>query len=106
MLIKYKPFLKAGAMNAFAYKSAIFTWLIISALQILCVVFLWVAVYNNSEEGMDTVINGFTYKEMIVYTVFVNIFGFATLGGDTLYTINEDIKKGTIDLRYLSLFGK
>ena len=100
MLRKYKPFLKAGAMNAFAYKSAIFTWLIISILQILCVVFLWIAVYQNSESGMDTVINGFTFKEMIVYTVFVNIFGFATLGGDTLFIINEDIKKGTIDLAF------
>ena len=100
MLRKYKPFLKAGAMNAFAYKSAIFTWLIISILQIICVVFLWVAVYKNSSDGMDSVINGFTFKEMIVYTVFVNIFGFATLGGDTLFMINEDIKKGTIDLAF------
>ena len=100
MLRKYKPFLKAGAMNAFAYKSAIFTWLIISILQIICVVFLWVAVYKNSSDGMNSVINGFTFKEMIVYTVFVNIFGFATLGGDTLFMINEDIKKGTIDLAF------
>ena len=100
MLRKYKPFLKAGAMNAFAYKSAIFTWLFISILQILCVVFLWVAVYQNSPDGMDSIINGFTFKEMIVYTVFVNIFGFATLGGDTLFIINEDIKKGTIDLAF------
>ena len=100
MFRKYKPFLKAGAMNAFAYKGAIFTWLFISALQILCVVFLWVAVYKNSPSGVDSVINGFTFKEMIVYNVFVNIFGFATLGGDTLFTINEDIKKGTIDLAF------
>lgn len=100
MLRKYKPFLKAGAMNAFAFKGAIFTWLFISFLQILCVVFLWIAVYQYSENGMDSVINGFTFKEMIVYNVFVNIFGFATLGGDTLFTINEDIKKGTIDLAF------
>ena len=100
MLKKYKPFLRAGMMNAFAYKSAIFTWLFISILQILCVVFLWVAVYKNSPDGVDSVINGFTFKEMIVYNVFVNIFGFATLGGDTLFTINEDIKKGTIDLAF------
>ena len=62
--------------------------------------FLWVAVYKNSPSGVDSVINGFTFKEMIVYNVFVNIFGFATLGGDTLFTINEDIKKGTIDLAF------
>lgn len=100
MLKKYKPFLKAGMMNAFAYKGAIFTWLFISILQILCVVFLWVAVYKNSPDGIDSVINGFSFKEMIVYNVFVNIFGFATLGGDTLFIINEDIKKGTIDLAF------
>lgn len=100
MLRKYRPFLKAGAMNAFAFKMAIFTWLFISFLQIACVVFLWVAVYKNSPEGVDSIINGFSFKEMIVYNVFVNIFGFATLGGDTLFTINEDIKKGTIDLSF------
>ena len=100
MLRKYKPFLKAGAMNAFAYRAAIFTWLGIAFLQILCVVFLWNAVYKNSPDGADSVINGFTFKEMIVYTVLVNIFGFATLGGDTLFIINEDIKKGTIDLAF------
>ena len=100
MLRKYKPFLKAGAMNAFAYKAAIFTWLFISALQIACVVFLWIAVYKNSSNGIDSIINGFTFKEMIVYNVFVNIFGFVTLVGDSLFTINEDIKKGTIDLAF------
>ena len=97
---KYKPFMKTGAMNAFAYKGSIFTWLFISALQIVCVVFLWVAVYQNSPGGADAVINGFTFREMIVYTVFVNIFGFTTLGGDTLFTVNDDIKKGTIDLAF------
>ena len=100
MLRKYKPFLKAGAMNAFAFRGAIFTWLGISFLQIVCVVFLWIAVYKNSTDGVNTIINGFTFKEMIVYTVFGNIFGFATLGGDTLFMINEDIKKGTIDLAF------
>ncbi len=100
MLRKYKPFLKAGAMSAFAFRGAIFTWLGISALQIACVVFLWIAVYKNSPDGVDSVINGFTFKEMIVYTVFVNIFGFATLGGEALFMINEDIKKGTIDLAF------
>lgn len=33
MLRKYKPFLKAGMMNAFAYKGAIYTWLFISILH-------------------------------------------------------------------------
>lgn len=100
MLQKYKPFLKAGTMSAFAYKGAIFTWLGISILQIICVIFLWIAVYKNSPNGVDSVINGFTFKEMIVYTVFINIFAFTTLGGDTLYIINNDIKKGTIDLAF------
>lgn len=100
MLRKYKPFLKAGTMSAFAYKGSIFTWLFISALQIVCVVYLWVAVYQNSPDGVDSVINGFSFREMIVYTVFVNIFSFTTLGGDTLFVINNDIKMGTIDLAF------
>ena len=97
---KYRPFLKAGMMNSFAYRGTIFTWLFITALQIVCVVFLWVAVYRSSPDGVDSVINGFTFKEMIVYTVLANIFGFVTMGSESQFIINEDIKKGTIDLAF------
>lgn len=100
MLSRYKPFIKAGAMSMFSYRFRLITWIIVSFFQIACIVFMWVAIYKNSPNGVDSVINGFTFKEMIVYNVFVSIFGFVSLVGDTLWEINEDIKRGTIDLQF------
>ena len=65
MFKRYKPFFKAGSMDMMAFKFNIFSWLIVSALQVACLVFLWIAVYNNSTNGMDSIINGFTFKDMI-----------------------------------------
>ena len=96
MLKKYKPFLRASAMDLMAYKFNILIWVIVTIFEVACLVFLWFAVYQSSEGGFDTSINGFTYKEMIVYVVLTTIFGFVTFNNDTLWFINQDIKKGTI----------
>ena len=93
MLKKYKPFFRAGAMETLAYKFNIFGWLIVSALQVLCVFFLWIGVYRNSP---DEVINGFTLNDMLVYMAFVNVFNFVTFAGNTMYSVVQDIQKGTI----------
>ena len=90
---KYIPFFKAGMMEEMAYKTAIFSWLLITVLQLTCIVFLWIAVYANAA---SPVINGFTFKEMIVYFVVTNIFSFVCLESSTLYDINTEIKDGTI----------
>lgn len=100
MLKRYKPFFRAGAMDLLAYKASIFMWFIISILEILCVVFLWFAVYKNSSNGMDSVINGFTFKEMLSYLVMINIFNFVAFDGNTLFTINDEIKNGTIAMSF------
>lgn len=101
MFKKYKPFFKAGMINMLAYRAALLTWLIITFFQIACVVFLWVAVYSNAEGGIkEAIINGFSLKEIIVYFVFTNILSFTIFPGETLWAINEDIKKGTIALQF------
>lgn len=100
MFKRYKPFFRAGAMDLLAYKTSIFMWFIISILEILCVVFLWFAVYKNSSNGMDSVINGFTFKEMLSYLVMINIFNFVAFDGNTLFTINDEIKNGTIAMSF------
>lgn len=92
---KYLPFFKGGMMSEVAYKSSLYSWLFICIIQFACTVFLWIAVYSNSA---NEIINGFDFKQVIVYFVFANIYGFASLGTDTLYTINEEIKDGTIAL--------
>lgn len=101
MFRKYKPFFRAGAMESLAYKFSMFTWLLVSALQIACIFFLWIGVYKSSPDGVDSVINGFTFKEMLVYVTFINIFNFVSLNGDTMYYIAEDIKNGTIAMSFV-----
>lgn len=102
MLKKYFPFFKAGSINALAYKGALIIWLIISFLEVACVIFLWQAVYANALTlpGQEAIINGFTFKQIIVYFVFVNILTFVSFPGETIWTINEEIKKGTICMAF------
>ena len=101
MLKKYKPFFRAGAMDLMAYKFNLFTWLFVSVFEVAIVIFLWIAVYKNSSNGLDSVINGFTFKEMITYMVMINIFNFVTVSGNTLWTINTEIKDGTISMSFV-----
>ena len=95
-LRKYKPFARAAAIDMMAYRFNIITWAIVTVFEVACLVFLWLAVYQSSEGGIDASINGFTYKEMIVYVVLTTIFGFVTFNDDTLWSINQDVRKGTI----------
>lgn len=100
MFKKYLPFFKAGAMDLLAFKFSIFTWLLISSFQIICVIFLWLAVYNSAPNGLDSIINGFKFNEIISYTVMINIFTFVSFDGTTLWTINDEIKNGTIAMSF------
>ena len=95
---KYIPFFKAGMMEEMAYKAGLFMWMLITAFQLVCVVFLWVAVYDNAD---SPVINGFTFREMIVYFIITNIFAFMCLENETMHGINEEIKDGTIALSFI-----
>ena len=101
MFKRYRPFFKAGSMDMMAFKFNIFSWLVVSALEVACLVFLWIAVYNNSTNGMDSIINGFTFKDMITYLVMINIFTFVSFDGNTSWTINQEIKDGTIAMAFV-----
>ena len=101
MLKQYLPFFKAGAIKTINYRFNTFTWLLISVLQIVCIIFLWIGVYSSSPSGGDSVINGFTFKEMIVYVVFINIFNFVSFSSETTWEINEEIRNGTIANSYI-----
>ena len=85
-------------METLAYKFNIFGWLIVSALQVLCVFFLWIGVYKNSP---DEIINNFTLNDMLVYMAFVNVFNFVTFAGNTMYSVVQDIDKGTIAMSFV-----
>lgn len=101
MFKRYKPFFRAGAMDLLAYKFSIFTWLFVTIFEVAVVIFLWIAVYKNSSDGVDSIINGFTFKEMITYLVMINIFSFVVMDGNTLWMINTEIKDGTISMTFV-----
>ena len=69
MLKKYKPFIRASAMDMMTWRFNILVWVIVTVFEVACLIFLWLAVYSSSEGGIDASINGFTYKEMISYVV-------------------------------------
>lgn len=100
MFKRYKPFFRAGAIELLSYKFNLFTWLIVSSLQVICIVFLWIAIYQNSSDGYNSVINGFSFPEMISYLVMINIFSFVSFDGTTLWTINDEIRNGTIAMSF------
>ena len=64
MLKKYKPFLRAGAIDTLTYRFNILIWAAITVCQVACLVFLWLAVYRSSAGGIDAEIHGFTFREM------------------------------------------
>lgn len=101
MFKRYKPFFRAGAMSTLAYKFNLLSWVVISAFQIACLFFLWKGVYSNSVGGINSVINGFTYKQMIVYVVFVNILNFVSFPNETMWEIEDEITKGTIAMSFV-----
>ena len=92
----YLPFSKAGIKVELAYKAQIVMWIIISLVQTLFVVFLYGAIYRNSENGMNSIINGFSFYDMILYMITSFFFSFVMGAGDTSYDIATDIREGTI----------
>lgn len=96
LLKLYLPFTKAGVKIELAYKAQIVMWIIISLVQTLFVLFLYGAIYRNSPDGMDSVINGFTFYDMILYMITSFFFSFVMGSGDTSYDIATDIREGTI----------
>ena len=71
-------------------------WIVISFIQTFFVLFLYNAIYRNSPDGMNSVINGFTFYDMVLYMITSFFFSFIMGAGDTSYDIWTDIKEGTI----------
>ena len=92
----YLPFSKAGIKIELAYKAQIVMWITISFIQCFFVLFLYQAIYRNSPDGMNSIINGFTFYDMVLYMITSFFFSFIMGAGDTSYEIWTDIKEGTI----------
>ena len=92
----YLPFSKAGIKIELSYKAQIVMWIAISFIQIFFVLFLYRAIYRNSPDGMNAIINGFTFYDMVLYMITSFFFSFVMGSGDTSFDIWTDIKEGTI----------
>ena len=92
----YLPFSKAGIKIELTYKAQIVMWIVISFIQVFFVLFLYQAIYRNSPDGMNSIINGFTFYDMVLYMITSFFFSFVMGSGDTSYDIYTDIKEGTI----------
>ena len=96
LLKLYLPFSKAGIKIELSYKAQIVMWIFISFIQIFFVLFLYQAIYRNSTDGMNSVIHGFTFYDMVLYMITSFFFSFVMGSGDTSYDIATDIREGTI----------
>lgn len=92
----YLPFTKAGIKSELAYKAQIVMWGVISFCEVFFILFLYGAIYRSSEGGMSSVINGFTYNDMVLYMITSFLFSFIMGAGDTSYNIFTDVREGTI----------
>lgn len=92
----YMPFARASIKTELEYKAQTAMWLIISFFEILFVLFLYEAVYRSSADGMNSIINGFSFYDMILYMITSFFFSFLMSVGNTDYDIYTDIKEGTI----------
>lgn len=93
---QYLPFARAGMQGMLVFKAQMFMWLFISFTELFFVVFLYQSIYRNSPGGMGSVINGFTFYEMILYMVTSFVFTFISTSSDTSWNIHTDIQEGTI----------
>lgn len=92
----YMPFAKASIKIKLEYRAQMFMWLGISFFEIFFVLFLYRAIYSSSADGLNSVINGFSFYDMILYMITSFFFSFLMNAGDTAYDIYTDIKEGTI----------
>ena len=82
---KYKAFLKTGLLDVLAYKFNVFSWLFVSAVSLICLFFLWSAVYSNSP---DAVINGFNKRNDIDKSkVFMNCSVLLVISNIIIYSL-------------------
>ena len=86
-LHQYLPFSSAGVKGVLAYKAQTFMWLFIAFIDVFFIVFLYQAIYRNSPDGMSSVINGFTFYEMVLYMITSFVFSFVVNSSETSWNI-------------------
>lgn len=89
----YKGFVKGYIASTLAYKYQIFGWVLGSFLTAIITCVLWYAIF---EQSSDAVINGYTFKEMLLYVITTKVVVSLTTSSQSFYDIGEDIRMGNI----------
>lgn len=90
---KYKCALMLGIQNAMEYRSNFFLNMISALFPIFIQFFLWTSIYSGNPKG---IINGYTYNQIIVYTIMANIVSRLVRTGFE-YEVGDDIKNGGLN---------
>jgi ABC-2 type transport system permease protein len=92
MLKKYYPFLRANLMTMYSYRLSIFAWFLVDFFYLIMMIFLWQSIYAG-----ETIINGYTINDMMIYFLLVGIIGiFANT--EAMWTISEELRQGQISM--------
>lgn len=93
----YKPFAISTIQRMLSYKVNFFIFILGSILKALVVFYLWKAVFDNSKQ---TIMNGFTLSEMIVY-VFISTMIGGAISTNTVFTVGSEVKDGSIAMNLI-----
>lgn len=91
--LKYTRSFLLGMQNAMEYRVDFLLSMVSAVWPIFIQFFLWTGIYGGA--GSQSLF-GYTYAQMIAYTVFANIVQRLTRTGFE-YEMNEDIKNGGLD---------
>ena len=92
-LLKYTKSLSLGIASVMEYRMDFFLGMFSAVWPMLIQFFMWSSIYGGSQQA---VMFGYTYAQMITYTVFANIVQRLLRTGFE-YEINDDIKNGGLD---------
>lgn len=89
---KYGFVFQLSLESAMVYRADFFLSLISTVFPIILQFYLWTAIYS----APTTVDNGYTYEQMIIYTLLAGLTAKLTSSGFE-YEINQDIKDGGLN---------
>ena len=100
---KYTKILRASLVERMTYRVDFILGTLFRFLPILTTILLWRAIYTGASGGKgpeETVLKGFTYREMIAYLLLTNISRIFSSMPGLAAGIARDVREGTIK-RYL-----
>ncbi|NTW22155.1 hypothetical protein HGA34_01260 [Candidatus Falkowbacteria bacterium] len=89
---KYAAIIKTSWLRQFAYRTDILGYRLANLFDILFQMAIWYAVFQTS-----SVVNGYTFPEMMTYVIIGWLFSFLTANFGLETVVNRDIRDGTLN---------